>query len=314
MQTQYSGRTRTHLVRSLAVLAVWLLAMSAQAIDTKYYIAVDNAEVLASGTYAGLSNPNYGRLTFLFAHTNDADPSTNHFHAISAYSYTGEVANPTTISTNTNNRIPELFTGDLPLRLLPGTGAYAGKLISQDTGEEYSHLNMASVQALSSFPSDAPEGFLFHSSSNRWSTPLNGAVVALQLVSITPKLHIADAQGNPVLARQPRHHLGDGNSLAFLPTFWVKEGATVGTYSVTFKLVDVRTEGTPLGDSGRFTLDFRVPKLGDLDGDNDVDWDDVLVLLAALYTPAAGPYDARDLNQDGVIDAADVQSIFGLLP
>jgi len=55
-----------------------------------------------------------------------------------------------------------------------------------------------------------------------------------------------------------------------------------GTYSVTFKLVDVRTDGTPLGDSGRFTLDFRVPKLGDIDGDNDVDWNNASILLRTL--------------------------------
>ena len=216
--------------------------MTAQAIDTEFYIAVDNLEVLTSGDYAGLPNPNYGRLTFLFAHPNDADPSTNHFHAIGAYSYTGPVDNPMVISTNSNNRIPEIFTGALPLRLLPGTGIYAGKLISQDTGEEYSHLNITSVQALSGFPSDSPEGFLFHSSSDRWSAPLTGAVVALQLVSITPTFHVADDAGNRVFASPAQHQLGEGNSLTFFPTFWTEAGTPDGTYSVTFKLVDVRTD------------------------------------------------------------------------
>jgi hypothetical protein len=287
--------------------------MTAQAIDTEYYIAIDNLEVLTSGDYAGLPNPNYGRLTFLFAHPNEEDPSTNHFHSIGAYSYTGPVDNPTVISTNSNNRIPEIYTGALPLRLLPGTEIYAGKLVSQDTGEEYSRLNMASVQALSGFPSDSPEGFLFHSSSDRWSAPITGAVVALQLVSITPRLHIADDSGNRVFARQARHQLGEGNSLVFFPTFWTKEGVPAGTYSVTLKLVDVRTDGAPLDDSGRFTLDFRVSKLGDLDGDNDVDWDDVIILLEALNAPATAPHDPRDLNQDGTIDFEDARLVFGLL-
>jgi hypothetical protein len=154
---------------------------------------------------------------------------------------------------------------------------------------------------------------LFHSTGDRWSAPLTGAVVALQLVSITPTFHVADAAGNRVFASHAHHQLGEGNSLAFFPTFWTEAGAPAGTYSVTFKLVDVRTDGMPLGESGCFTLDFRVPQLGDLDGDNDVDWDDVSLLLEIINTPATGPHDPRDLNQDGTIDFEDVRLVFALL-
>ena len=219
------------LPQSIIALAILTLAMTAQAIDTEFYVAVDKAEVMTFGNYEGQPNPNYGRLTFLFAHPNEEDPSVSHFHGIGAYDYTGPVDNPTVISTNTNNRLPETYTGALPLRLLPGAGAYEGKLISQDTGEEYSHLKIASVQALSGFASDSLEDILFHSSNDRWSTPLDGAVVALQLVSITPTLHMADDAGNPVFASHRRHRLGDGNSLAFFPTFWTKADAPAGTYS-----------------------------------------------------------------------------------
>jgi len=313
MQPRLKTLARIRLEQWTVNLAVLLLAMTAHAADTKYFVAVDNLEVLTSGTHAGLPNPNFGRLTFLFAHTDAGDPSSNHFHAIGAYSYTGSADDPVVISTNTNNRIPELFTGELPLRLLPGTEAFADKLVSRSTGEEYSHLKIESIQTLGTFPSDSPEGILFNSSEGRWATPLDGAVVALQLVSITPKLHIANEAGQPLPPNRSPYRLGDGNTLMFLPAFWTENTTPVGTYSVTFKLVDIRESGTPLGDSGRFTFDFRVPKFGDLDGDNDVDGDDAQILFEALDSPTTGPYDPRDLNADGSIDQADFHILFDLL-
>lgn len=268
-----------HLIRCVTSLALVLLATTAQAVDVHYYIAVDNAPVLTSGTYAGQPNPNYGRLTFLVAHVNDANPSTNHFHSIGAYSYTGPANQPTVIATSSNNRLPEIATGDLPLSLVPGASPYTDKLISHPTDAEYSDLHMASIQTLSTFPSTSSAGILLRSSAERWSVSLAGAVVALQLVSITPELNIADAAGKLILYRKSHHLLGDGNSLTFFPTFWTHDYAVPGTYSATFKLVDMRPHGTPLGESGRFTIDFRVPRNGDYDGDNDIDWDDVLMFL-----------------------------------
>jgi len=46
---------------------------------------------------------------------------------------------------------------------------------------------------------------------------------------------------------------------------------------------------------------------GDLNGDGQIDIDDVNVLDMALNTPANGPNDARDLNHDGKIDALDAR-------
>ena len=73
-----------------------------------FFIGVDNFEVLRSGTYAVLENSNYNRLTFLFAHPEE-DPTTNHFHGIGAYSYSGSADNPIINSTSSNNRIPEPY-------------------------------------------------------------------------------------------------------------------------------------------------------------------------------------------------------------
>jgi hypothetical protein len=97
-----------HLLSFVALLTVLSFTSVAQAAQTTYFVAVDDSELVTSGTYQGLPNPNRGHLTFLFAHIFEETPSDNHFHAIGAYSHTGPVENPTVISTNSNNRIPVL--------------------------------------------------------------------------------------------------------------------------------------------------------------------------------------------------------------
>ena len=225
-----------------------------------YFVAVDSLETLTSGTFEGLPNPNFGRLTLLVAHRFAEDPTRNHFHAIGAYTYTSlEGGPPFVISTSTNNRIPEISTGFLPLTLQPGTGLHRRHLVSMPTESEYSYLRIASIQSLADLPADSPDGILFRSSGGRWASPLDGAQVALQRVSLTPELHASDEHGRPILLRR-LHELGDGNTLDLFPTYWTHCAARVGTYSATLKLVDLRPGEEHLGDSGRFTFDFRVPK------------------------------------------------------
>jgi hypothetical protein len=74
----------------------------------------------------------------------------------------------------------------------------------------------------------------------------------------------------------------------------------VGTYSATLKLVDLRPSDERFGDSGRFTFDFRVPKRGDVDGDNDVDLDDLHALDAGRGKAASGTDAVRSRNDAAV--------------
>lgn len=226
----------------------------AQASLVEYYVGVDSLQTIASGTYAGLSNPNFGRLTFLYAHPDDTTPANNHYHGIGAWSYSGPAASPTVNATNTNNRIPETFTNQAPLPLFPGQGAQAGKWVSQAVpGLEYSDLQWKSTQSLSSASPGTPEHFLFTSSGNRWAGPLDHTNLALELVDVTPGLHLADQTGAPSLSTIGQTYaLGDGNLLSFHPSFFTTE-ATQPRYSAAFRLVDLN--GT-LQNSGTFHVDL----------------------------------------------------------
>lgn len=249
-------------VSLLGVSLLLGLAVSAQAVSTEFFVALDARQVIPTGTYAGLTNPNAARLTYLVAHTDPANPSGNHFHAISSYSYMGPAGSPTVLSTNSNNRIPEIFTGQAPLPLLAGMGMHAGRLISQAIpGLEYSNLHLDSIQSLAGFAPMSPEGFLFHSSGDRWVDLLTDAEIALELVSISPGLQVADVTGAVLLSRPgDTYVLGDGNSLSFTPVFFV-EAATAGvgsTYAAEFRLRDVSTVAghTPFLESGTFSIDL----------------------------------------------------------
>lgn len=63
-----------------------------------------------------------------------------------------------------------------------------------------------------------------------------------------------------------------------------------------------------------FSIAASVPtnRSGDLNGDNEVDNDDVNVLTLSLNTLSTGPSDARDLNRDGKIDALDARLLTAL--
>lgn len=234
----------------------------AQAQKTEYYIGLDGFEILATGTYAGLENPNYNRLTFLYAHWEE-DPTTNHFHSIGAYSYSGTVDNLTINSTNTNNRIPETYTGQAPLTLLPGTGIYGDRLISTSTGNEYSNLNIKAVASLKN-STEAEDQYMFNSSNGRWQPSLEGAKIGLQLTAISSGLNIGDSAGVDILKSVgDTYEIGNGDNFSFTPTFWTDAAAPLGTYSATFKLVDLNTDNnrTPFAESGTFSFDFEVRKV-----------------------------------------------------
>ncbi len=226
-----------------------------------YYIAADSRDTIHFGQFQGLPNPNQGRLTFLFSHDSDENPMTNHFHGIGVHTYTGDPETPLLTETNGNNRIPEGYTGQAPLTLLPGDGPFAGLLISKANEQEYSDLTIGNVNTLAGFGEGAPETYLYNSSAGGYQTPLDGAVIVLELVNATPGLHVAIGDNATALAKAGDvYELGPAESLPVTPVFWVDADAPMGVYSAALRLHDVGTADgrTPFGESGTFYLDFAV--------------------------------------------------------
>lgn len=225
-----------------------------------YYVGVDSRPTILTGTYAGLANPNLNRLTFLYSHV-ETNPADNHFHGIGAYSYTGSASAPVTIATSTNNQIPELGSEEPPLTLVPGTDVFSGRQISRPTGSEYGNLLTTPLAALLSYNSgNDPENgaqLLYNSSDNRWSGSLGSAIVALELLNLTPGLKISNTAGEDVLASiGDTYTLGQGDNFAFRPVFSVADTAPGGTYSATFRLRDLQTNGA-FAESGTFSINVQ---------------------------------------------------------
>lgn len=223
-------------------------------------VGVDGRSKISFGTFAGLDNPNYNRLTLLFPHL-ESNPADNHFHGIGAYSYTGDVSNPTVIPTSTNNQIPEYWTNLPPISLIPGTGTFAGKLVNEiiegNTEHNYTNLKIAPVGHLVDELDDPAIAYLFNSSNGAWQGSLGNATIAIELVKITPGLGVATASGQDLFTQVgDLFAIGSGDDFNFTPTFYA---TARGQHSATFRLVDVNTSNgyTPLPTSGTFMFNFQ---------------------------------------------------------
>jgi hypothetical protein len=223
--------------------------------ETELFIGLDGAEKVAAGTYAGLANPNYGRLALLYAHqydgSGDAKPSNSHYHAKGVMVYKGEVSAPTT-APSPASFLPE---GSGTLSLLPGTGALSGYSVSGLEKKPLSNLTLRPVAWLNRPKAKEWESLIFKSGP-RWTGPLNKAKVALEVVSLTSGLVVLKKDGS-VLASSPGAQIEVGTGdFAFTPILGVKKGAKAGPYTAQFRLRDL---SGGLKESGVFELRFEVP-------------------------------------------------------
>lgn len=269
---------------SLAVTVFWTAAPANASPEpgiTIFHVGYDNAPNVGFGTFQGLPNPNYQRLTFLLSHTFVDNATNNHFHRIGAYSYTGDVGNPQE-GFSGNNRVPEPYQQDDGLLLLAGTGPFSGKLISglgpatlpgDEIEQEYGNLLIAPIDELFQFDGAAdPDGeFAFHpghmllnASSGAYKQSVADVTVGLKLEAISPGLTIHDQAGNLLMdSVDDVMTLGSGAAWSFDPVFAVDGLAVPGsTYEATFALQDLSP--TPVyGDSAAFTFSFiAVPEPG----------------------------------------------------
>lgn len=240
------------------VLATIILSPAAWAglpdVDT-YYIGRDKLATFTSGTYSGLANPNFDRLTFLLGHG-------NHYHSKSSYIYTGPAGSPVVRPWPNGFFLPEPSQGP-SFQLRPGSGVFAGKNRSGlgiGTEEQWD-FRLRSVDYLSTFTPGNLENTLFNSSGGRWNGSLAGSDLWLNLHSISAGLKIADPLGNVILDTAGQSfNLGDAMSLDFTPVVFVDETAPYGDYFARFTLSDTQAVN-PWQDSGQFEFRFsHVPE------------------------------------------------------
>lgn len=241
-------------VCALAVLATASTA-SSRADMVGYYIGVDARETIPSGTYAGLDDPNFNRLTLLYNHG-------DHYHGKGAFVYTGpNLGAGTEVIVSPSNYLPEGSAAPFELKL--GSGAFDGLFISGQTPDVGgSDIRIGSVDALSGFAAGTEEEILFNSSAGRWTTSLAAADLVIELVGATAGLSILDASGGTLFGGGSTLALGFGSaSLDFAPIF---AAAGPGDYSASFRIRDLRVDG--FGDSGVFEYRFHaaVPEPGSL--------------------------------------------------
>ncbi len=235
--------------------ALLTVALPARASQFNYFIGIDDLPTLTSGTYSGMPNPNFNRLTFLWGHPSSTNPSSSHYHSKGIFIYTGPATAPTIIN-STSDYVPE---GSIaPLKLTLGTGIYAGKLVSNpytdlnDPAYNFSDLTIGSTQSLAGEPDGSAELFLFNSSGGRWNSLFEEADLHFELVSLTPGLHIGGLTSLDIGLNVPGndYHLASGtenNSFSFTPVLYTDANAAPGIYEAAFKLVD---ESGTFGDSG----------------------------------------------------------------
>jgi hypothetical protein len=238
------------LITSIATTMIALVSMTQRAeAVVSYYIGVDSRETLTSGTYNGLANPNFERLTFLYAHWSAA-----HYHAKGTIVYTGpDLGAATATMTSTSNFLPE--GANPPLVLQMGTGVYAGKWINVPSANPFSTLTIEDTGKLATFPPGSPEQIMFDSAGGRWNGSLVDSDVHMKLIGFTPGLNFGTAS-NPMdnpFADDEGLHLEDAFSLTLNP--WVDEAAATGFYSAQFQFVD---EAGTFGDSGIVEFRFQV--------------------------------------------------------
>ncbi len=230
----------------LAACLVILTTSSTRADMAPFLIGVDGRTTIPSGAYAGLDDPNAGRLTFLYNHG-------DHYHAKAAFTYTGPNLGPgTEVTVSPSNYVPEGSAA--PFELTPGMGVFSGLYISGSMPPlEGAGIEIGSVESLRGFGPDADESILLNSSVGRWNGSIADAELAIELVGATAGLSILDASGLPIFSGGTSLALGLANAaMRFAPIF---AASTSGDYVAQFRVYDTRANG--FGSSGVFEFRFH---------------------------------------------------------
>lgn len=245
-------------MKRVAAAAAAMIASNSADAALSYYIGVDDLQTIASGVYAGLPNPNYGRLTFLYAHTYTDTPTSNHYHSKGILTYTGaNLGAGTAVIRSASDFTPE--GTNPPIQLSAGSGLYGGKLVSN--GYEASHfsfLEMGATDQLAGFAAGTGEAILFNSSSGRWDSTIAASHLHVEIVSLTPGLNLGSSTTLSLGGAGTELHLadaGDAGGFSFTPVLWTDADAAPGNYEAVLRFFD--EDGT-YGDSGNIRIITQV--------------------------------------------------------
>lgn len=259
----------TAVLRLLAAAVLTTTAARAELLS--YYVGLDDLPTIATGTYAGLPNPNFNHLTLLFAHHYPVGgipngPSSNHYHSKGTLIYTGpNLGASTAVIRSPSDYVPEGTIA--PIKLSLGTGIYAGKLVSnpytdpQDPSYAFSFLEIGSTQSLAGFGPTDGESYLFNSSGGRWDSAYPLAHLHFELISLSPGLNWGDASATDIGFNSLGNemHITDpgpeNNSFGATPVLWAEASATPGIYEAKFRVFD---DSGAYGNSGEIRIRTEV--------------------------------------------------------
>ena len=240
---------------TLAIAVATVVAAKADFIPTnEIFVGVDGLQTLPSGTYAGLANPNFGRLTLLYGHQYDGSgenaPGSSHYHSKAVQTYSGPVSNPTVV-TSASNYLPEGVNP--PLNLLAGSGSLSGYRVSGLEDRHFANTTFRPTSWLDRSGAELWETTTFRSSAGCWTGSLGKANLALEVIGLTSGLRILNSDGTVAASTTgDLFGLGSGD-FATTPIFAVDQTA-VGAYTAQFRLRDLNGN---FGDSGVFEYRFQ---------------------------------------------------------
>lgn len=245
------------LLGGLAGATAVLLALTvpANAAIASYFIGVDGQATQPSGLYAGLANPNFQRLTLLYAHYDLDDPLyPHHYHSKGRFVNTGpNLGVNTAVTVSTFNFLPEASGGTHLFLKTRNSGAYAGKsAIVEDPNNHFTLLGMLDTGKLD--PNVALENTLFNSSAQRWTGAITGSDVHMVLTFATAGLNFGSTSdpNAALFSANDGQHLSDDINFQWVP--WVDSATADGTeFIARFKLVD---ETGTFEESGEFEYRF----------------------------------------------------------
>lgn len=222
--------------------------------EAELFIGVDGTEKYASGTFAGLANPNFKRLTLLYAHQYNDSPESSHYHSKGLFYYSGEATAPKVV--NTGGTLPE-GEGSF-LKLLPGEGSLSDYLVSGQEKVHFANLTFRPVAWLNRSGAKEWETATYKSGP-KFTGSLDKAKIALEVVSLSEGLVVLNSKGSVVAdSAGDRIEVGTKN-FAFKPIIGIKKGASAGPYTAEFRLRDL--SGT-FKESGSFQVRFQVLTVG----------------------------------------------------